>query len=66
MDDELDGVDIVGDNDELDLAFLNECGHVVQAELQVVGLRGLCGTSSLGFLLETGLLILLGLRRVLS
>jgi len=38
MDNELNWVNIVGDNDELGLAFFNEGGHVIETELDVNGL----------------------------
>ena len=84
MQDEFDGLDVVGDDDELGLVVLNECGDVVEALLEherllgsVLGLVLLEGFSlglsisgdlglGFGFGLLTGLLILLGLGRVLG
>jgi len=66
MHNELNWVDIVGDHNELSLAFFNECGHMVETELQVDGLGGLGSATGLGFLLESGLLLLTGLWRVLG
>ena len=37
-DDQLDGLNVVGDGDELGLLVLNELGDVVESELEVVGL----------------------------
>jgi len=39
-DDHLNGINIVGDDDKLCLAFLNEVGDVVETELDVDGLAG--------------------------
>ena len=64
--DQFNRVNIVGNHDQLNLAFLNQRGHVVQTELQVVGLGSLVFTTFLSFLLESQLLFLLGLRGVLS
>ena len=38
MDNELNWINIVGDNDELGFAFFNEGGHVVETKLDVNGL----------------------------
>jgi len=69
-DEELNGVDVVGHDHELGLALLNQLGHVVQAELEQHGLRGLLGIGAtglgLGLGLEAGLLLLLGLGLVLG
>jgi hypothetical protein len=69
-DDELDGVDIIGDQDERGLLVLNQADNVVQAVLDSVGLLAdilllltLLDGSSL--LQETLLLLGLGLRAVL-
>jgi hypothetical protein len=66
----LEGVDVVGDNDELGLAFFDEGGHVVETELEDDWLGGLLGISAtfldLGFLQESLLLFLVGLGLVLS
>lgn len=62
----LNGINVVGDHNQLGFAFLNEGGHVVEAELDVNGLCGLAGTTVLGGLLKTELLLLLGLGLVLS
>ena len=37
-DDKLDGIDVVGDHNQLGLLVLDELGDVVEAELEVVGL----------------------------
>lgn len=62
---ELDGLNVVSDNDELGLALLNESGNVVKTELEHVWLSTLLGVTAgllgLSFLLESGLLILSGL-----
>ena len=69
-DDELDGVDIVGDDDERRLLGLNEGNAVVETVLDEEGLLGVLGlgllllSSRLGLSLETSLLLLLGLRAV--
>ena len=65
-DDHLDGVDVVGDHNELGLVLLNEGGHVVETELEVHGLGGLGRSTGLGRFLETLLLFLPGLRHVLG
>ena len=69
-DEQLDGVDVVGHDDELGLARLDELGHVVKTELEHDGLGGLLGISTtllgLGLLLKALLLLLLGLRLVLG
>ena len=63
---ELDGVAVVSHNDELGLTLLDELGNVVKTELNNEGLGSLLGVSTtdlgLGFLLESGLLVLLGRR----
>ena len=48
--DELDGIDIVGNEDELSLLLLNESGNVLEAKLDLVGdlLGGVLLASSLG------------------
>lgn len=65
---EFDGVDVVSDDNELGLAFLNKGGHVVKTELEHVGLGSLLGITTgllgLSLLLESGLLLLLGLGLV--
>ena len=63
---ELNWVNIVSDHDELGLALLNECGHVVQTKLEVDRLGGLGSTTGLSLLLESSLLLLTGLWRVLG
>lgn len=69
-DDELDGVNIVGDDNELGSTRLNKVGHVVETVLDGLGLGGSSGglTSSLGSGggLEAVHLLLLGLRAVSS
>lgn len=62
----LNWINVVGDHNQLGLAFLNEGSHMVEAELNVDGLGGLAGTTVLGGLLETELLFLLGLGLVLT
>lgn len=69
-DDELDGLDIVGDKDERSLLVLNEANNVVETILDSVGLLGnillLLTLLDGGSLLEETLLLLgLGLRSVL-
>jgi len=64
MDDELDGVDVVGNDDELGLAFFNQGGHVVQTKLEQVGLGSLLLALGFSDLLEARLLILLSLGRI--
>lgn len=58
-------LNVVGNNDELGLTFFNEGSHVVKTELENVWLGALLNiTTSLlvfSFLLESGLLFLLGL-----
>lgn len=67
---ELDGVDVVGHNDELGLAGLDEVGNVVKTEFENNRLGSLLGlsTSLLGFSfsLESGLLLFLCLGLVFS
>jgi hypothetical protein len=69
-DDELDGVDVVGDQDERRLLVLDKADNVVQTELGDVGLLGdillLLALGDSGGLLGQALLLLgLGLRAVL-
>lgn len=69
-DNELDGVDVVGDGDELGLLLLNKGGDVVQAELDDSGglrLNNSLGVLGLGLssLQETSLLLGLALGLVL-
>lgn len=69
-DDELDGVDIVGDEDERSLLVLNEADDVVETVLDGVGLLAdvlllLALLDGGGLLQETLLLLGLGLRAVL-
>lgn len=69
-DDELNGVDIVGDEDERSLLVLNEANNVVETVLDNVGLLGdvlllLALLDGGGLLEETLLLLGLGLRAVL-
>lgn len=68
---ELDGIDVVGDNDHLGLVLLDQRGDVVEAELKVHGLLGLLGGALVGSLtlslgLESVGLLLVGLGGVLS
>ena len=70
MDDELDGVDVVGDHDQLGLVLLDERRHVVQTKLEVHGLLSLLvGTlvsgASVSLSLESVVLGGLGLGLVL-
>ena len=66
---ELNGVDVVGNDDQLGLLVFDQSGHVVQTELEHLGLLvlllGLLVHFLLGLLQKTGLLLLLGLRGVL-
>lgn len=69
-DDELDGVDIVGDKDERSLLVLNKANNVVETVLDSVRLLGnvlllLALLDGGGLLEETLLLLDLGLRAVL-
>lgn len=66
MDHGLDGVNVVCDHNELGLALFNKRGHVVETELEVDGLGGLASTLGLSLSLESVLLLLAVLRRVLS
>lgn len=71
VDDDLNGVDVVGDDDELGLVLLNEGGHVVEAELKVnrlVTLLGsaLVGSTALSLVLESECLLLVLLWLVLG
>ena len=65
----LDGVDIVGNDNELGLFVLNQCGDVVDSVLDHVGLLTLIKLLALGGRLgnldETSLFLLLGLGTVL-
>ena len=67
---ELNGVNIVSHNNELGLALLNELGNVVETELDNNWLGSLLGISitdlSLSLLLESGLLLLVGLGNVFT
>ena len=65
MDDDLNGVDVVGDHDKLSLTLLNESSHVVETELDEERLVSLSSTLLSGSLQTLGLL-LLGLGLVLS
>ena len=63
----LEWVDIVGDDNELGLTFLDEGGDVVQTELEGDWLgAGLAGLLGLGLSLQSGLLLLGGLWGVLG
>jgi hypothetical protein len=69
-DNELDGVDIVGNEDEVGLLVLNQRDNMVETVLHNVGLLGdvllvLAGGDSLGLLGESLLLLLLSLGSVL-
>ena len=71
MDNELDGVDVVGNDDKLGLVLLNECGNVVKTKLEVHGLLSLLGGAlvsgaALSLSLESVRLLLLGLWGVLG
>lgn len=65
--DELNGVNVVSDDDELGLLLLNKTGDVVETELDEEGLLGVSGSLSAGLGLGKKTLLLggLGLRRVL-
>ena len=65
MDNSLDGVDVVGNDNELGLVLLDEGGNVVKTELDVHGLGGL-GILGLSSSLKAELLLLARLGRVLS
>ena len=67
MDDELDGVDVVGNDDKLGLVLLNESGHMVKAKLEVHGLVTLtCSFASLSLASHSRGLLSAGLRHVLG
>lgn len=58
--DQLEGVDVGGDHDKLGLSLLDEGGHLVETELEHVGLLALVGLAVnlvLGGLGESGLLL---------
>ena len=63
VDNHLNGVDIVGNHDELGSVLLNEGSDVVKTELEVDWLGSLASTA-LSLLLESVLLLLSGLRAV--
>jgi hypothetical protein len=68
-DHKLNGFDIVGDDNELGLLLLDELGHVVQTELDELGLGRLIvllGLGSLSGSFETLVLLLNGLGAVLG
>lgn len=62
----LNGIYVVGNHNQLGLAFFNQSGHVVETELDVDWLGSLTSTTGFGGLLKTELLFLLGLGLVLS
>lgn len=69
-DNELDGVDVVGNEDQVGLLVLNQRHNVVETVLDNVGLLGnvllvLAGSNGLGLLGESLLLLLLSLGSVL-
>ena len=67
MDNELDGVDVVGNDDELGLVLLNESGNVVKTKLEVHRLLTLGATfASLGLASHSRGLLSAGLRLVLG
>lgn len=71
VDNELNRVDVVGDDNELGLVLLNKSGHVVETKLDVhglvsLGLGVLVGGASLSLGLETESLLLVGLGHVLG
>jgi len=63
---ELDGVNIVGDDNHLSLVLLDKGGHVVETELEVHGLVTLLRLTSFSFSLQSSGLLGLGLRSVLG
>ena len=65
MDNSFNWVNVVGDEDKFCFVFFNKGGHVVETELDVVGLSGFACTSLLGGSLEAEFLLLLGLGLVL-
>jgi hypothetical protein len=65
MDNSFNWVNVVGDEDKFGFVFFNKGGHVVETELDVVGLSGFACTSFLGGSLETEFLLLLSLGLVL-
>lgn len=66
MNNGLNGVNVVGNNNELGLALLNKSSHVVKSELDVDGLGSFAGTTLLSCGLKAELLLLLGLGLVLG
>jgi hypothetical protein len=66
MDDNLNWVNVVGDDNELGAALLNKSGDVVETELEVLWSGRLLGATGLSFLLETLFLFLAGFWHVLS
>jgi len=66
VDNSLDGVDVVGNHDQLGLVLLNESGNVVKTELDEHGLGAGLGVLGLGGSLEALLLVLSALSGVLG
>lgn len=66
VDDSLDGVDVVGNDDQLGLVLLNKSGNVVETELDEHGLGAGLGVLGLSGGLEALLLVLSALSGVLG
>lgn len=66
MDNGLDGINVVGNNNQLGGTLFNKGGHVVETKLDVDGLSSLTLTLLLSISLEAELLLLLGLWLVLG
>jgi len=66
VNDGLDGINIVGQDDKLSLGLFNQSGNMVETELKVDWFVGLNSDGLLSLSLESELLGLLGLGRVLG
>ena len=66
MDNGLNGVDVVGDNNQLGGTLFDEGSDVVETELEVDGLGSLAGSVLLGGSLKSELLLSAGLGHVLG
>jgi len=66
VDDELNGVNVVGNDNKLGLVLFDEGSDVVKSELEVHGLLSLSGTTGLGLTLESQSLLDAGLGLVLG
>jgi len=63
---DLNRVDVVGDDNHLGLVLFNKSGHVVETKLEVHGLVGLLLLTGFGLSLKSKRLLLVGLRSVLG